>query len=129
MALNAMTSLWARTGLILFIVTISLGMYLGMTQQFQYSSPHAHLGLLGWLSSIAFAFLYAVTDREGVSVKGPKAHWATHNLGVATMATALFLTIKNGGGPISALIGIGGLIVVISTIWLAVMMWPRLSSR
>jgi len=129
MSLNAMTGLWARTGLVWFIVTMSLGMYLGLTQQFQYSSPHAHLGLLGWLSSIAFAFLYAVTDREGASLKGPKAHWAAHNLGVATMATALFLTIKYGGGPISALIGIGGLIVVVSTIWLAVSLWPRLGLR
>ena len=90
---------------------------------------HAHLGLLGWLSSIAFAFLYAVTDREGVSLKGPKAHCAAHNLGVATMATALFLTIKYGGGPISALIGIGGLIVVVSAISMAISLWPRLGLR
>jgi hypothetical protein len=57
--MNAMTGFWARTGLIWFLVTMSFGMYLGITQQFGFSSPHAHMGLLGWLSSAAFAFLYS----------------------------------------------------------------------
>ena len=62
MIVNPITFLWAKTGLVWFLLTMIFGMYLGLTGQFGASSPHAHLGLLGWLSSIAFAFLWSVAD-------------------------------------------------------------------
>lgn len=129
MTLNAMSGLWARTGIFWFLVTMAFGMYLGITQQFGLSSPHAHLGLLGWLSSIAFAFLYAITDAQGGPTRGPKLHWVAHNVGVVTMVAALFLVLKTGDDSIGAVIGMGGLVVILATLWLAVRMWPRLGGR
>jgi hypothetical protein len=122
MTLNPMTGLWARTGLVWFLLTMLFGMYLGLTGQFGFSSPHAHLGLLGWLSSAAFAFLYAAT---GAPARGARLHWAVHNVGVATMVTALFLTLK-GVERAGLVIPLGGTIVILATLWLVAAMWPRL---
>ena len=126
--LNGMSALWARTALVWFVGAMLFGMYLGMTQQFHMSSPHAHMGLLGWVSSGLFAFLYALAGGEGLP-KRARAHWFVHNLGAATMVVALFLTIRSGGDEsFGMFIPIGGAMVILGAVWLAVMLWPRLKA-
>ena len=130
MSLNATTSLWARTGLIWFLATMSFGMYLGITSQFTASSPHAHLGLLGWLSSIAFAFLWSIADPEGQKVGLARLHWAVHNLGLIVLVWAMWMVIKTGDGDTyGPMIGMGGLVIILGTLWLIVLLWPRLRPR
>ena len=127
MTLNEMAGRWARTALVWFVLTIVFGMYMGITQQFGLSSPHAHMGLLGWVSSALFAFLYAGC---GVGAgRAAMAHWVVHNLGVATMASGMYMTVRYGPSGWTALIPVGGLAVVLATVWLALMFWPRLRGR
>jgi hypothetical protein len=125
MTMNRMAGRWARTALVWFVATILFGMYMGITQQFQLSSPHAHMGLLGWISSALFAFLYAVAGNGGV--RGAPAHWVAHNIGVLLMATGMFMTVRAGPSAWTALIPVGGSIVVLATLWLAAKFWRRLS--
>lgn len=125
MTLNSMSALWARTALVWFLATMVFGMYLGMTRQFGASSPHAHMGLLGWVSSALFAFLWSFCGAERPRLAG--VHWALHNLGVATMVVALFLTIN--GRDLGGLIALGGLVVIVATLLLAAMIWPKLRAR
>ncbi len=128
MQVTAMTARWARTALVWFVLTMLFGMYLGMTEQFHFSSPHAHMGLLGWVSSALFAFLYALAG-EGAGGRWAAIHWAAHNLGVATMATGLYLTIRSGPSALTALIPAGGAVVILGTLWLTLTLWPRLKAR
>jgi hypothetical protein len=123
MTLNRMSALWARTALIWFVAATSFGMYLGITGQFGMSSPHAHAGLLGWVSSGLFAFLYALSG--GTEARFARVQWATHNAGALLMVVSLFLTLR-GNEAAEPLIGIGGLIVIIGIVWLLVTLWPRL---
>jgi hypothetical protein len=127
--MNAMTSLWARTGLLWFLATMSFGMYLGMTKQFGASSPHAHLGLLGWLSSIAFAFLWHVADPEGRLTGRARIHWAIHNLGMVVQVSGLWMVIKTGNGVYGIVIALGGATIILATLWLTFMLWGRLVPR
>jgi hypothetical protein len=126
MTLNSIAGRWARTALVWFVLTILFGMYMGVTQQFELSSPHAHMGLLGWVSAALFAFLHAFAgdDQRGRSAI---IHWVAHNLGVATMVTGMFMTARVGPDVWTLLIPLGGIVVVVATIWLALMFWPRLS--
>ena len=128
MTLNRMSALWARTALVWFLATMSFGMYLGLTQQFGMSSPHAHMGLLGWVSSALFAFLYSFIREGDAQPRLASVHWVVHNLGVATMVVSLFMTLKGREGA-SAFIGMGGLVVLLGTVWLAAALWPRLKAR
>jgi hypothetical protein len=127
--MNGMTALWARTGLIWFLATMAFGMYLGLTGQFGASSSHAHLGLLGWLSAIAFAFLHHVADPDGQLARPGAAHWALHNLGLIIHALCLWLVIKTGNGIFGKLIGVGGLILILANLWLALLLWGRLRAH
>lgn len=126
MGRNPMTGLWARTGLIWFLLTMIFGMYLGLTGQFGASSPHAHLGLLGWLSSIAFAFLWSAADPEGALARRARLHWAAHNLGMIVQVSSLWLVIRTGNPVFGMSIAVGGAIIILATVWVAAMLWPRL---
>jgi hypothetical protein len=129
MALTSAAALWARTGLIYFLATMTFGMYLGMTQQFHASSPHAHLGLLGWLSSLGFAFLHSIADPDGRLGWKAQLHWVMHNVGLVVQVTGLWLVIGLGEHDSSLLIVLGGSTVILSTLFFVVMIWPRLKAR
>jgi hypothetical protein len=127
--MTGMSALWARTGLIWFLGTMAFGMYLGLSGQFGASSAHAHLGLLGWLSSIAFAWLHNTADPEGALAGKGRVHWALHNLGLVAHATGLWLIIKTGNGAFGPMIGVGGGTMLLANLWLAAMLWGRLRAR
>lgn len=129
MKMNAMTGLWARTALVWFLVTLCFGMFMGMTQQFNYAPAHAHLGVLGWLSSAVFALIYALAREWSEGARAPFLHWAAHNIGLVVMGGALFMLLRSGNQSWEPFIAIGGAIIVLAAVWLTAMMWPRLSAR
>jgi len=124
---NRMTALWARTALLWFVVAVSLGLYMGITQRFQFTPAHAHIGVLGWLSSGVYAFLYAVARVGRPGAIAPKLHWGAHTLGVAAMTSGLFGAIGLGIASMMTLVVLGSQLVVVSVLWGAVMLWPRLA--
>lgn len=124
---NAMTALWLRTAMLWFLATLGFGMAMGVTQQFQYHPSHAHMGVLGWLSSSIFALIYALSHPHFDKAKGPRLQWAAHNLGVALMTGALFLEMRSNDGSYGPFIGLGGLIVIAAALWLVAMTWSRVT--
>jgi hypothetical protein len=128
MKLNGMTSLWARTALVWFLVTLCFGMFMGMTQQFNYAPAHAHLGVLGWLSSAVFALIYGVAREGSAGARAPRLHWAAHNLGLVVMGGSLCMWLRTADAGWEPFIAVGGAIIVVAAIWLTAMMWPRLSA-
>jgi len=129
MKLNSMSALWARTALLWFAVTVSLGMYMGVTEEFQFTPSHAHMGVLGWLSSGVYAFFYAAAPEDRAGARAPSLHWAAHTIGVAIMAGALFVAIGLQNEAARPVIGIGASIVVASVFWSLLLLWPRLAPR
>src|SRR5215210_2622841 len=108
MAANPIAGLWARTALVWFLITMCFGMYMGMTEQFHLGPSHAHMGVLGWLSSAAFAMIYAVAGEGAQGAKAPHMHWALHNVGVAVMTGALFMELYPPASSWGAIIPVGG---------------------
>jgi hypothetical protein len=127
MTVNGMTSLWARTALCWFLAALCFGLYLGFTGQFQFGSAHAHVGLLGWVSSGLFALLYVLAGDE--PPRGARLHWAAHNLGALGMVSGLYLVIRTGNEAFGALIGVSGLLILLATLWLVAVLWGRLAAR
>jgi len=126
---NGITGLWARTALLWFVLTMVFGMYLGLSGQLGASSAHARLGLLGWLSPIAFAFLWGLADPEAQLARRAQIHWAIHHLGMMIQVTGLWMVIRTGDHFYGRMIGLGGLIIILATLWLVTMLWPRLGRR
>ena len=129
MTMNRMAGLWVRTGLVWFLAAMAFGMYLGVTGQFGASSAHAHLGLLGWVSSIAFAYIHSAADPEGELARRGAVHWGLHNAGLVVQVSSLWLVVQTGNGMFGMFIGIGGLTLILATLWFAITFWPRLRGR
>lgn len=127
MIANRLSALWARSALAWFLVTVGLGLFMGITQKFNYAPAHAHMGVLGWLSSAAISYLHTIARPFAAGARVPRLHWATHNVGVAIMTVSLFLEMHYGSGY-GPLIAVGAVIVVVSVVWLAAMMWGRLGA-
>ncbi|WP_431854079.1 hypothetical protein [Allosphingosinicella sp.] len=129
MGLNAMSALWARTALIWFATVVSLGLYMGINEQFQFAPAHAHIGVLGWLSSAAFAFLHSIAREVRPGSRAGLLHWAAHTLGTAMMTGGLFAALGLGYASLMELVRMGAILIVLSVFWAAIMFWPRLSPR
>ncbi|HEX2762858.1 MAG TPA: hypothetical protein VHM92_03295 [Allosphingosinicella sp.] len=124
---NRMAALWARTALAWFLVAVGLGLFMGITQKFNYAPAHAHMGVLGWLSAGVISYLHALSRPFVPGALLPRLHWAVHNLGVAAMTGSLFLEMHYGGG-FGPFIAVGAIVVVVAVIWLAAMMWGRVGA-
>ncbi|MET0209691.1 MAG: hypothetical protein ABW220_11670, partial [Burkholderiaceae bacterium] len=49
-----------RTAVVLFVVGVLLGMYMGITHDFRFTHVHAHVNLLGWVALAISGLIYAV---------------------------------------------------------------------
>lgn len=127
MTLNTTSALWARTALVWFVIVVLLGLYMGISERFEFGPSHAHIGVLGWLSSAVYAFLTAIARPGRPGSRAPFLHWAAHNGGVAAMTGGLFGGLGLGSQAAMAVVPVGAILIVLSVLWAAAMLWPRLS--
>ena len=114
--------LWARSGLVWLLLGMAAGMQIGLAGEYGQSSHHAHMGLLGGLWAVVFAFLF---DKRGSELTlGGKLQWALYNLGVVVMAVSMFMVVRQGG-TWGMYIGMGGIAVIVATLWIVLDVWPR----
>ncbi len=78
-----------------FFLAVILGLVMGIIQNFAFTSVHAHLNLLGWVSMALFGLIYSVYKRAGETTLA-KAHFWLHNIGLPIMQGTLFLELLTG---------------------------------
>lgn len=88
---------------------------MGIIQNFAFTSVHAHLNLLGWVSMALFGLIYSVYKRAGETTLA-KAHFWLHNIGLPIMQGALFIELLTGNTALTIGIFIGSLIVVLGVL-------------
>ncbi|MFN2258875.1 MAG: hypothetical protein ABR601_03455 [Parasphingopyxis sp.] len=124
MLTSSLSELWAKSGLVWLLATMSFGMYLGMSGQFGMSSAHAHAGLLGGVLGIALSYLFSRPAGD-TRIGAGFVQWLIYNLAVATQATGLWFVI-NGNLAFVPMIVIGGSVLVLTLLWIALTIWPKL---
>ena len=119
--------LWAKSGLAWLLIGMGFGLYLGMTEQFGLSAPHAHAGLLGGVWAIAFSYLFSRQD-SGRRMGHALWQWVAYNLGVAAFVIGFWLVMK--GNPGVAPVGVAGAFTIaLSALWIVITLWPGLRAR
>jgi hypothetical protein len=68
------------------------GMWMGAHQNFALADAHAHLNLLGWVTSALYGTFYALT-RETMSPRLAWLNYALSTLGVLVMIPALIMLL------------------------------------
>jgi hypothetical protein len=101
--------LFFRAGILFLITGIGLGLAMSITQNHDVIGAHAHINLLGWVSSAIFGGYYALNPAKAEGLL-PRLHFWIYTIGVVVMSGALYLLLKGTAG-MEPLVAIGSLLV------------------
>lgn len=77
-----------RTGVLFAVLGMGLGIYMGMTHEFQFAPVHAHVLLLGWVSMLLYGLVYQAVPQAAHGFL-PVVHWLVALTGMVTMTVSL----------------------------------------
>lgn len=110
------------------LMGISFGVYMGLSENFDYGHTHAHINLLGWATMGVFGLIYCIFPKAGNSKLG-KVHFWLHNIGTPILLAGMFLFADGPDRTALVLAIIGGLIVLIGTIVFVVNVFMNVKER
>ncbi|SDO35234.1 hypothetical protein SAMN04487897_112101 [Paenibacillus sp. yr247] len=109
--------IWLRIAGIYLIIGMLLGIYMDIKLNFQMSTIHAHINLLGFSTLAISGLIYCVFPKAAKSRLGVGHFWL-HNIGLPVMIIGLYVEIS--GLAKLPLIRIGGSMALLSIILLVI---------
>lgn len=103
--------LFLRTGGVLLIAGVLMGMAMGMRQDFTYAPVHAHLNLVGGVLMMVAGLFY--NSRPDLLGRRVTAHYVAHALGAVLLPIGIYGSIagRPWAGPV---VGTGSLLVLLA---------------
>ncbi|MDR4945812.1 cytochrome-c oxidase [Neobacillus cucumis] len=107
-----------KISVIYFVIGVLLGMYMSMTESFDFTPVHVHINLLGWMSLALAGLIYAVFPNAAETTLA-KVHFWLHNISLPIMMIGLALLVSgvDSAGPAVA---VGGTLMVLGIIIFAI---------
>ena len=117
----AISHLFFRAGILFLMVGIGLGLAMSISQNHDVIGAHAHINLLGWVTSALFGGYYALNPAKAAG-RLPMLQFAVYTLGVVIMGVSLYLLLAGNVGmaPIvaaSSLITFAGVLIFAWIVW------------
>ena len=101
--------LFFKAATIFLVIGVAMGLHMGISHNHSAMPAHAHINLLGWVTSALFAGYYALQPGKAVR-RLAMVHFIVYMLGMVVMFPALYL--KYTGYPeFEPLLGLGSMIV------------------
>jgi hypothetical protein len=114
--------LFFRAGILFLVIGIGLGLAMSISQTHDVIGAHAHINLLGWVTSALFGGYYALNPAKAEGLL-PRIHFWLYTIGVAVMGVSLYFLLKGTAG-MEAPVAIGSLLVaagVLIAVWVIFM--------
>ena len=102
------STLYFRTAIVLLITGIVIGIHMSIQGDHSVMGAHAHLNLLGWVTSSLFAIYYALHPAKAAG-RLPLVQYAVYMIGLAVMIPSLYVMLKGNPGA-EPLVATGSLI-------------------
>jgi hypothetical protein len=113
-------------GVVCVLCGMLFGMWMGAHNDFAAAPAHAHLNLIGWVTSALYGTFYALT-RDTMSAKLAWTNFILSAVGLLVMIPSLFLLLLNGNDPkFEPGITAGGMIVFLGMAVFAVSVYREL---
>lgn len=93
----SVSHLFFRAGILFLLVGIGLGLAMSITQVHDVIGAHAHINLLGWVTSAIFGGYYALNPAKAEGLL-PRIHFWLYTAGVVIMSASLYLLLKQTPG-------------------------------
>jgi cbb3-type cytochrome oxidase subunit 1 len=125
----SISSLFFKGAVLWFVAGTSVGMQMGLSGNHSFIDAHAHLNLLGWVSSALFGCFYALHPTVA-SKRRARVHFTVYNAGLVLMLPSLYL-VQAGYDWAEPLMAIGSSLTWVSVILFAtlVLTAPSLSKN
>jgi peptidoglycan/LPS O-acetylase OafA/YrhL len=94
---------------VFLILGIGAGLQMAISGDHGAFPAHAHINLLGWVTSAIFGGYYALNPAKAER-RIAMVHYGVYTLGLAIMMPALYLMLQ-GNPAIEPIVGVGSLIV------------------
>jgi hypothetical protein len=111
-----------RAAILFLIAGISIGIHMSISQNHNVIGAHAHINLLGWVTSAIFGAYYALNPAKAAG-RLPLLQFAIYVLGVIVMGVSLYLMLAGNTAlePVVATSSIITFIGVLLFAWIVFM--------
>jgi hypothetical protein len=116
--------LFLKTAIVFLIVGIAIGLHMGISGDHSAFTAHAHINLLGWVTSALFGGYYALNPVKAQR-KLAIFQYSVYTLGLLVMLPALYLKYGANMVSIEPVLAGGSLIVAAGILMFAVVVFSR----
>jgi hypothetical protein len=115
------SNLFFRTAVLFLLVGIALGLMMSITGDHNVIGAHAHINLLGWVTSALFGGYYALNPAKATG-RLPMAQYLVYVVGVTVMSLALYFLLLGNTAMVplvagSSLLTFAGVILFAWIVW------------
>lgn len=103
------SELFFKTAIVFLILGIAAGLQMAISGDHGAFPAHAHINLLGWVTSAIFGGYYALNPQKA-GRRIAMIHYGVYNLGLVIMLPALYLLLQ-GNSALEPVVAAGSLIV------------------
>lgn len=117
----AMSHLYFRTAIVLLIVGISLGIHMSISGNHAFVGAHAHINLLGWVTSALFGTYLALNPAKAQGLL-PRVQYGIYIVGVIVMGASLYLLL-GGNTSVEPIVAVSSLVTFAGVLLFAVIIF------
>jgi cbb3-type cytochrome oxidase subunit 1 len=121
------SQLFFKTAIVFLIVGIAVGFQMAISADHTVFPAHAHINLLGWVTSAIFGGYYALNPAKAQQ-KLAMVHYWVYTFGVVLMAPALYLMLQ-GNPALEPVVIVGSFIVAAGVLIFAFMVFSGETAR
>ena len=89
---------WIKAAVIYFLIGVGFGLYMHATIQLQWGATHAHINVVGWLTTAMIGIIYTIYPQAGNSILG-KVHFWLYNIGLPVLLIGMLIIQPALGMP------------------------------
>jgi hypothetical protein len=110
-----------RSAILFLLVGISIGIHMSISQNHNVTGAHAHINLLGWVTSALFGGYYALNPAKAAG-RLPMLQYLVYTLGVVVMGGSLYLLLA-GNTAMTPVVAASSLIIFAGVLLFAWIVW------
>jgi drug/metabolite transporter superfamily protein YnfA len=107
--------LFFKTAIIFLVIGVLIGVQMGISQTHNVAPAHAHINLLGWVTSAIFSVYYALNPAKAQKRRA-LVHYGIYTAGVIVLTASLFFMLSTDNSAFEALIALGSVITLVGVL-------------
>lgn len=89
---------WIKASVLYFLIGVGFGLYMHATIQLQWGATHAHINVVGWLTTAVIGLIYSVYPHAGNTTLGKIQFWL-YNIGLPILLVGMMIIQPSLNAP------------------------------